>query len=706
MDVVLVVLFAFFVIYLVESFFRVFEKYSELEESFHHQTTSTECYDEREFFESFFIDHGVPIDGSIWRVPEGCRIEIDMGSRSCRLGPGDRLAAKVDSLAVYKNVTLSDKKRERNDRYIDWDAVDSIYISRPLNASELLDGDGEHAGFEWSPDLLHDEEPLCKCGGCEDSTEVEEAILSGLKPEGMTSLKRAMYTSASEQVEPVIPEYEGDPRMARWHQFYDDGVKCPSAGFETIHGHWVVNTYQLWRFLFGHASAIRSMCIDAFGAEVQFWTEDFDKVEDFEAWMRGRDFVLDIHVVLDDREVSGSMHTMYTSFCRIHSEKEARARRDIFKRVVSRASEKQGSAGSKLPEYEAKTIQDNPKDKWIVNSHDLWMFLFGGTSSFGSWIHRTDGPFDHMEFSDVDEFKEWVEDKDVYISEIDVSSLDIKHLTQFAHDHGRDEARRREMLFDSVHDKTLDCQWTVSTWGLWRFLFETIDTLVVEGTDEVGDRVFYSPDEFEEWMVGKRFALDISYEEKQRGLGLDGQMYEMKRDFTEKLGEDEADRRTSIFERVIAQVPRTVLPSTESDGDKDVPDLKPDFKKCTICDKPAQKNSSYCSDHCAGPVEPVAVVMPTKCEVDKVDAPKTSTECALKKEVCRECINEVVYGQAWNFADEANWGEGTVACPRSHAIDSLDKPKGFTGVSTSSLPSYCPYASEHAFTECEGDDVQ
>ena len=88
-------------------------------------------------FETFFEDIGISPVHTRMVLPDDWYIEVDLtGGSSVRLGPGDSIRPEIDCLVVYKNVVLDDDDHEQNDRYLDWDSIDSIYVSRPETEDE------------------------------------------------------------------------------------------------------------------------------------------------------------------------------------------------------------------------------------------------------------------------------------------------------------------------------------------------------------------------------------------------------------------------------------------------------------------------------------------------------------------------------------------------------------------------------------------
>jgi hypothetical protein len=128
---------------------------------------SPDAPDEAYPFETFFKDIDLPPVGSRLVLREGWGIEISTtGGCSIRLGPGDSLLSKPDCLAVYKEVKLADSRYEHNDRYLDWDSIDSIYVSRPLLV--LIDWNDEDEPEEPHPMLCFEH------GGSEGCEAVNE----------------------------------------------------------------------------------------------------------------------------------------------------------------------------------------------------------------------------------------------------------------------------------------------------------------------------------------------------------------------------------------------------------------------------------------------------------------------------------------------------------------------------------------------------
>lgn len=401
-----------------------------------------------EYFESMFFDHDIPLECR-WSLPEGWRIRLDLcDGSSCHLSEGDSLGIYEDSLVIY-----NEGRGERHYRYVDWSHIASICVSSPeVDEPEVPEAPTE-CGVEFpssrsipengnepmsekkfvvadpSAKFVSPEGPVSpiaepmseeklakikgagwKVGDAEEFLDdiEDESVLSEARPHGDETLRHQIYRDMSEApTKPVIPEYE------------------PSGFIDKLDGQWVVDTFHLWRFLFGYTPVLTLHAFELDpGPRLKSDVKSFSEVEEFEEWMKDRKFALDVSSedkVADGRTNRQRMHDMYATYSCDWGREKALERRAVFDRVVAQVprSKVEGSTTSDLPEIEAKPV---------IDAWQLWRFLFndaqslsvgeleiGGRQAFTDWLES--GPSEYIvNLGRVEEMmKEMLEVKEYFV---------------------------------------------------------------------------------------------------------------------------------------------------------------------------------------------------------------------------------------------------------------------------------------------------
>jgi len=104
---------------------------------------------------------------------------------------------------------------------------------------------------------------------------------------------------------------------------------------------WIVDTFDLWRFLFWHMHQIKIYQLKPGSLRgINLIPECFFSIERFEEWLEGKRITLDADnedEMIDGVRNRDRMNFFYDSFAENHGNEEARRRFAIFNRVVEQA---------------------------------------------------------------------------------------------------------------------------------------------------------------------------------------------------------------------------------------------------------------------------------------------------------------------------------------------------------------------------------
>jgi len=98
-------------------------------------------------------------------------------------------------------------------------------------------------------------------------------------------------------------------------------------------------------------------------------------------------------------------------------------------------------------------------------------------------------------------------------------------------------------------------QWQVDTMELWKFLYNRKPTVSFRVRE--AEKSFSSLSDLENWLPGRITSINIGNEDGE-------QIQSMERKFRDSNGDTELRRRQQVFERIVAQIPRSPDPSLKN----------------------------------------------------------------------------------------------------------------------------------------------